>query len=186
MNRIQSTKSTLVTLGLVAALMVLAAGCNSGTEEPAAPAPEMPTPSETPSASSGTDDAAAPTPFPKTEIDDSRFPKELPPGVAAEIPTNFPSELPVYPNAAPAQGRGGNVDGKEFSAVQLVSNDTPSEARSFYERELASKGWSIDKAEDRGVASSIAASRGGCKVSIMITPAEGGGSDIFNVSECDE
>lgn len=188
MARTQATQSFFSPLVAVAALILVSAGCNSGTEEPAAPAPEAPSASstlETPPATSDTPDTAQERKIGSdTEIDPSRFPK-LREGMLAEVPDNFPNEMPIYPNAAPAQGRGGQVEGKDLSALQLVSNDAPDEALTYYERELAAKGWDIEKSEARGEAATLSVRRGGCTVSILITPTEDGGSDIFNVSECE-
>lgn len=189
MERTQTLRTRLGALALAFALALFSAGCNSGSEEPDAPAPEMPNKSMNDAADAATAEPNAPSEDVSTavgDIDPDRFPAELPDGVLAELPSNFPEDLPVYPNAAPAQGRGGEVGGRELSAVQLLSNDSPSEARTFYERELAAKGWSIDRAEDQGVGVAISGSRQDCKVSIMIMPSDSGGSDIFTVSECGE
>jgi len=174
MDRIRNSMILFLVLPLIGSI---AAGCNSGTEEPAPPAPPA-VPGSTTGAAAGDVDASA-----STAIDPARFP-ELADGVSAEVPDNFPTDVPIYPGAAAAQGRGAKRDGVEMAAVQLLTNDPPSQAFQYYERELASNGWSIDKAEDMGTNATISVTKDDCKVTFLFAPSEDGGTDIFTVSEC--
>ena len=175
MDRIRNITTLILTLLVVGALAV---GCNSGTEEPDAPAP-----------SGGADSAAAaaakPADVPPEDIDPSRFP-DLAQGVEAAVPDNYPSDLPVYPGAVPAQGRGTSGDEGDMSAVQLLTNDSPGRAYDFYKGELEAGGWAIDKAENTGESSAISVIKDGCKATFMFVPsATGTGTDIFTISACD-
>jgi hypothetical protein len=179
MDRIRSLM-TLFVVFLVAGLLAL--GCSSGTEEPEAPTPEAAV--ETTPA----DDSAAATPQAETGkhpsgFDASRFPTDLPEGITAEIPYNFPKDIPIYPGSAPAQGKGAEVEGVPMSALQLVTGDPPTDAFEFYRNKLESEGWTIERAEDLGRNAAISASQGERRTSILIAPSSDGGSDIFVVSE---
>ena len=175
MDRIRNLMILCLVLPLIGSIAV---GCDSGTEEPAPPMPEAgQSDSTTGGASEGGDESVS------TAFDPERFP-ELRAGVTAEVPKNLPVDLPIYPGAAPAQGRSVTREGVEMAAVQLLTNDPPSEAFEFYQRELESSGWSIDKAEDMGKNAAISASKQDCKVTLLFSPSEDGGTDIFTVSEC--
>lgn len=184
MHRIRSLTSFLLVLPLLGAV---ALGCNTGTEEPAAP--EAETDSSATGQRGAAEDAATETDSAgmssiATDIDPTRFPTSLPEGITAEVPRNYPADLPIYPNAAPSQGKGVDHEGLALAAVQLLTNDSPAEAFEFYKRELASKGWTIEKAEDMGKNSAISVNRDGCKATILITPGQDGGADIYTVTEC--
>lgn len=164
------------------ALSLFALACDSGTQEPAAPAPAAPAATEN-AAPAG--EAAAPKAAAQGgEIDPSRFPTELPEGVSAAIPDTFPSEVPVYPGAQPAQGKGIETEGSPQSATQFLTNDAAGDVHKFYSTELQSKGWTLGTdTENEGMAT-IEASKDKCKVQILITPSTNGGSDIFIVTAC--
>jgi len=176
---------SLSTLVMAVALTGLLAACNSGTEEPKAPA----APSTSSSSSQGgTDstaaagDAASARPRSGDRPDSSRFPKELPDGVEASIPHNFPADLPIYPGSEPAQGRGVELDGVAMSAVQLVTLDSPEQAFAFYKDKLESDGWTIENSQV-GENASLSAAKGDRKVSFLIAPSEDGGADIYVITQ---
>ncbi len=173
-----------ILLATLVALVLTAAGCDSGTQEPEAPAPDAA--EVAPDAGTAAGSAGeAPAPVAREgEIDSSRFPAELPEGATAAIPDNFPSDLPTYPGAQAAQGKGVDFEGSAQSAVQLLTNDALADVHKFYSSELSAKGWTLDSDELNDAAATIQATKGDCKASVLITPAEGGGSDIFIVSEC--
>lgn len=157
------------------ALVIALGGCDSGTQEPDAPQAEgveiqLPAPSGQTEARNG------------GEIDPSRFPAELPDGAVAAVPENFPETIPVYPGAAPAMGRGANVEGSERSGMQLLSNDSPDDVFAYYQNELAAEGWVLDDPEV-AVPNSITASKGTATMGLFVSPAEGGGSDIFVIHQ---
>ncbi len=175
-------KPTLLAAFFAIALLALA--CDSGTQEPEAPAPA--TPETTADAGSAADGSgAAPAPMAREgEIDSSRFPTELPEGVIAAVPDNFPTDVPIYPGAQAAQGKGIEVEGSPQSAVQFVTNDAYPDVHKFYSEQLQAKGWTLGEDTENEAAATVQAAKGDCKTNILITPAEGGGSDIFIVSEC--
>lgn len=169
----------------IAALSILALGvaaCDSGTQEPAAPTPAVPE-ATTGDAAPSEESTAAPAPR-EGDIDASRFPTELPEGVTAAVPANFPSDVPIYPGSQPAQGKGVDIEGSPQSAVQLLTNDAYGDVHRFYSDKLQSGGWTISEDTENEAAASIQASKENCSVTILITPAAGGGSDIFIVTKC--
>ena len=182
MDRSRSIAPILLSLALTALLSV---ACDSGTQEPAAPTEEA-----MPSTSSGGDEAAdAPS---QAEIDEkiaaipeSRYVKDLPEGVEAAIPDNLPKDLPIYPGSAPAQGKGAELEGKPLAAVQLLTVDSPDEVYGYYVDKLAVEGWVIEDRPELSGKNALAATKGGCKATLLVAPAEEGGSDIFMVSECE-
>ena len=167
-------------LALASALVVFSIGCDSGTQEP--DAPEMPAP-ETSAGASGS--AAAPVPMPADgSIAPERFPTDLPEGMAAEVPANLPSSIPIYPGSQPARGRGGErPDGLEVAGVQLLSNDAVPEVFAYYEGELKANGWDITEANNDGLMASISATNGKTKAALFIATSPKGGTDIFVLSE---
>lgn len=165
------------------ALFVFALGCDSGTQEPAAPTPEMPEAAATDGAAGSESEAAAPVAR-EGEIDPSRFPAELPEGVTAAVPDNFPSDVPIYPGAQAAQGKGVDMEGAPQAAVQLVTNDALGDVHKFYSEELAAKGWTFEQDTETETSATIQATKGECQTHIMIMSAPGGGSDIYIVTGC--
>jgi hypothetical protein len=177
-------RSGAILIATLFTLVLLALGCDSGTQEPEAPTPEVPeaaADAEAPAESAG----EAPAPVAREgEIDSSRFPADLPEGVTAAVPDNFPGDMPIYPGAQPAQGKGVEFEGAPQSAVQFVTNDALPDVHRFYSDELGAKGWTLDSDEETNAAVIIKATKGSCSSNILITPAEGGGSDIYIVSKC--
>ena len=175
----------LVTAIAITALIAIA--CDSGTQEPDAPAAEIPSAGNAPSAADSASGGMETPSGSEREgaIDASRFPTDLPEGATAAIPDNFPSDVPVYPGAQPAQGRGVELEGKPLAAVQLVTNDSPEDVYEFYRTNLESQGWTIESSEPAGAGTAINAVKGdSCRTSLLIQPAESGGADVFIVTEC--
>ncbi len=173
---------TAITAFLIALLVL--AGCESGTQEPDAPAAE---PAEFGAASmpDAQPDSAAPSGSGATGaggIAADRFP-ELPERAEAAIPSNFPSSLPVYPNSTPGLGMSGNVDGSERSAVQLLSNDPPDQVARFYSSELEANGWEITASESGPGGESITATNGSTTTVLFFRPSDDGGTDIYQLNE---
>jgi len=166
------------------ALVLGAVACDSGTQEPDAPAASnefgaapTPTPAPTPTAD-------VPQPPRDGSIAPERFPTDLPTGISAEIPENFPASIPIYPGAQAAQGKGADLEGTAVSGVQLLSNDSPIEIFNFYETELTANGWEITDSKSDPMSSSISATKGSCKAALFIQSSPQGGSDIFVINEC--
>ena len=154
-------------------LAVALTGCDSGTQEPDAPAAEA-TEYSAPAAPNAAEaaDAAA-------DSASASEPMELPEGFEAAIPPNFPSNVPVFPGATATLGRGGNVDGSERSGVQLAADASPTEVLSYYEAELAANGWTIG--ESNGM--SISATNGDSEMMLFVSPSATGGSEVYMVTE---
>lgn len=185
----RSTRSSALSMPIAAtALLALAvAACDSGTQEPAAPTPAAPdaaaeaTPDAAPAEGGATPPAAASR---EGDIDSARFPTELPEGVTAAVPDNFPADVPIYPGAQPAQGKGVEIEGSPQAAVQLLTNDAFPDVHKFYSEQLQSKGWTLSEDTENEAAAVIQASKDKCKAHVLVTPVEGGGSDIFIATEC--
>ncbi len=164
----------------------LALGCDSGTQEPDAPEAE---PAEygvvDPNAEPDQEPAKRPSGEARTgAVDSSRFPQNLPEGVSASVPDNFPSDISIYPGSSPAQGRGVDNDGSPLSAVQLITNDAAADVYDFYVNDLRNNGWEVADGQTLGNNSSIKATKGDCTAQLLITPAEGGGSDVYLMTGC--
>ena len=154
-------------------LAVALTGCDSGTQEPDAPVAEA-TEYSAPAADDGAEPRAA-----AAAADNMAA---LPEGFEAAMPSNFPSNIPVFPGATPTLGRGGNLDGSERSGVQLSADASPTEVLSYYESELASNGWTID--ESTGM--SIAATNGDSEMMLFVSPSATGGSEVYMITEQNE
>ena len=158
-------------------LAVALTGCDSGTQEPDAPAAEA-TEYSAPAAAAAADSAASD----RSATPDDSDPRELPEGFEAALPSNFPGNIPVFPGATATLGRGGNVDGSERSGVQLSADASPTEVLSYYESELASNGWTVG--ESNGM--SITASNGSSEMMLFVSPSATGGSEVYVISEQNE
>lgn len=182
MDRIRHYLILALALPLICAIAI---GCNTGTEEPDAPRDEAAT-----DTASGTDSSAATSADearPPDEIDSSRFP-EVPEGAEAALPSNFPSDLPVYPGSVPAQGRGVKDDSGDIAGVQLLTNDSPDQAYNYYYDQLEASSWGIlTRADEEDDQKAITVEKDGCKAIFMFVASESGtGTDIFTVSSCEE
>lgn len=182
MDRLRNLLILLAALSLAFGV----AGCNTGTEEPDAPTPDAPPMREAdPAATTGTPEPSDPSAAlgDPSDIAPERFPK-LSEGAVAAIPENFPSDLPVYPGAVPAQGKNASMEGREMAALQLLINDPPDKALAFYRDQLSATGWTIEKVDDLGGKGGISVVKGGCKASYIFSPSSDGGTDIFAISDC--
>jgi len=182
MDRSRPITHRFFALAFALACVGLAAACDSGTQEPDAPA----APNElgaAPAAPSPMPEAPAPQAPRDGSIASERFPTDLPEGITAEIPYNFPSNIPIYPGAQAAQGGGAELEGSPVSGVQLLSNDSPSDIFAFYEDELRRNGWEITDSKNEPMASSITATNGNSKAALFIQTSPTGGSDIFIINE---
>ena len=173
MARSQKLSFLIVSLALTG---LLATACDSGTQEPDAPTPE-PLKVEESAAANAVDVSESGYPA-------SRYPADLPEGVIAAVPDNFPEELPLYPGSAPAQGRGVDVEGVPMAALQLLTMDPPETVYEFYREKFQADGWEIEDRENFRGKNAISATNGKCKASMLVTPTEDGGSDIFLITEC--
>ncbi len=106
MDRARKFLSPLAALAMTS---LLAVACDSGTQEPAAPDNEMPI-------TSG--DAR--------DANSDGMPTEPAEAPTADIPDEFPSEVPIYPGSVASQSKGAvSGDGGPMAAVQLQTSDAP-------------------------------------------------------------
>jgi hypothetical protein len=177
MDRFRSLASLLTALVLIGWLAI---ACDSGTQEPAAPEGDA-------SATSAIPGAAGAGGVPganKAPIPAERFPTNLAEGVTANIPDNFPEEMPIYPGSQPAQGKQADLNGVGMSAVQLLTVDPPEMVFDYYMQQLESEGWVTSNPREVGPGGAVSASNGSCKATLLVAPASDGGSDIFLITEC--
>jgi hypothetical protein len=182
MDRSRPLAHRIFAMASAFAFVGFAAACDSGTQEPDAPAESSEygaaPPADSPSAA-----ATAPEIPRDGSIAAERFPEKLPDGITAEVPHNFPSSIPIYPGAQAAQGKGADDAGSALSGLQLLSNDPPTQIYAFYEDELKSKGWEITESSNDNLVSSITATNGSLKTAVFIQASPMGGSDIFIINE---
>ena len=165
MNR--SRKLSLLIASVVMA-SVFTVACDSGTQEPAAPDTSTPLQG----------DAA------DTQSEASAVPTELPEGFTAEIPEEFPNELPIYPGSAPAQGKGAVSDGVPMAAVQFQTSDSPTQVYDFYVDKLSNDGWTIEEREGFADKNAVSATNGECTATVLAAPNRDGTTSIFVLTEC--
>ena len=182
MDRLRNFSLLIVTFAITGFLSV---ACDSGTQEPEAPATK-PMDIEHSAGDAGATAGESEAMMSKVrQFDAERYPAELPEGVTAAIPDNFPKEFPIYPGSEPSQGRGVEVDGVPMSAVQLLSNDSPAQVFEFYLDELVEDGWEIQDNEAFQGKTAVTATKGKCTATMFAAPTDAGsGSDIFVVTEC--
>ena len=161
-------------------------GCDSGTQEPDAPAAEATEFGAAPVPEQAEDTSATRAQPGDGSIAADRFPSEMPAGFKAEIPATLPSNVPIYPGATPALGSGGNVGNSARAGVQLLSNDPPSKVFDHYKAELEAGGWEIGEAQNAAGMTTISASNGGSNMVLFVQPSADGGSDIFVVTEAEQ
>ena len=174
--------STSLTAAIAAAMVGLLAlvGCESGTQEPDAPEAEA---VEFGAAPMAAPEAAASRPAGSGSIDPSRFPEELPEGAQAAIPENFPSTMPIYPNASPSMGMSGAVNDDERSGMALLSNDSLADVVAFYQSNLDAGGWQITDTKVMGPNTAITATSDCGTTVLMLRASEDGGTDIYQVTQ---
>jgi hypothetical protein len=102
-------------------------------------------------------------------------------GEDAEIPADFPSDLPVYPGAKVVAG----VVAGKGGMVTLQTGDDPGEVADFYREKLAGEGWSLGSemnlggqrilpVEKEGRNAVVQISGDGSETTILITTDQGG------------
>ena len=148
---------------------VFTVACDSGTQEPAAPAGSKPL----------TSSKAA-----DSQSSSRLSPSALAKGVVAAIPDGFPAEVPIYPGSVPSMGKSGVSDGIPMAAVQLLTTDSPEQVYDFYMEKFSSEGWTIEEqhAGLRGK-NAVTATNGKCKATMLAAPDENG-TLVFLITEC--
>jgi len=96
----------------------------------------------------------------KTTIETEEGKVEI--GTESEIPDDWPSDMPVYPNAK-IQGSWdfSGEAGAENISVVLISQDSIDQIKDYYKKELPANGWAV---EDSGTFSSEGETFGGFTV----------------------
>lgn len=84
---------------------------------------------------------------------------------SARLPANFPSDIPVYPNAEIVSA----PTASESVNLTLLAADTAARVATYYREELKKKGWRIDEKHSR--ADRIDATKGKRRCTIRLTEA---------------
>ena len=181
-SKTQHSLPRLIATTLAFSLVGLAA-CDSGTPEPDAPAGgefgALPTNSAPIEVETETVEISR-----DGSIDPDRFPSDLPAGLTAEIPNNFPRTLPLYPGAQPAQGLGVTRDnGTDAGGLQLVSNDSAADVSKWYEGELIKNGWEVTESEMGNSTGSFSITKDSDSARVFVMDNPKGGSDLFFIFE---
>jgi hypothetical protein len=61
-----------------------------------------------------------------------------------EIPSNFPKDVPLYPNAKPASSWSSSAQNNQGVMVSLETTDLKSKVTDYYDKELPKNGWIIE------------------------------------------
>ncbi len=87
-------------------------------------------------------------------------------GAGTKLPANWPKDVPVYPGSTPY----GNINisgeiGLETVTAVLLTNDSVSDVKGYYETELLANGWKIEgfftADTDEGMVMTYSAVKGG-------------------------
>lgn len=135
------------------ALVLGLTGCG-GSDEPASAPAEAVAP-----------EAVAPPPVEKTA-----------PGVTVttKLPANFPSDIPMYPEADVVFSR---ASGDMALSVRFVTNASVDEVAGFYVQALASQGWSAEHRPSIGGAA-VLANKGMRRAALSVSTNSGGKTQV--------
>lgn len=61
------------------------------------------------------------------------------------VPSTFPKDMPIYPDANVAGSVSGTSDSKDGSLVTLTTKDTMEKVVAYYKKELAANGWTTSQ-----------------------------------------
>jgi len=172
MNRSRNLSLLIASLAMACVFTI---ACDSGTQEPEAPAQAPAQGASAPLESGEGTELQSQSPLPPTEVRE---------GLSPGMPADFPSDVPIYPGSVPAQGKSAVADGIPLAAVQLRSNDSAEVIYDFYRDKLSRDGWTLDERKNLEGKNAVTATNGDCKAMMVAGPSEEGGSQIFLITEC--
>ncbi len=101
------------------------------------------------------------------------FSIDLPPG--AQAAASGPEDIPIPENAQETTNMGG--------LITFISPDTPVQLADYYKTQMPGFGWSEVSAEDLGAMVMLEFTKEGKTASIMLQPADGGGTSALITTE---
>ena len=86
---------------------------------------------------------------PRENINERRYRR---PDEISELPDNFPTDVPVYPESSPTASL---VSGEQDFVVSFETADSPSDVLQYYKTGLGNNGWRIESEADLGAQSAL-------------------------------
>jgi hypothetical protein len=83
----------------------------------------------------------------------------------AELPDNFPDDVPVYPESSPTASL---VSGERDFVVSFNTDAEPAEVLSFYKTGLGQSGWRIESEADLGTQSALVSKKDHRTTTILV------------------
>jgi len=165
-------------LGTTLSLVLLACGAEESTA-PTSPSPSTPqagSPAEPPAPSAKKahrpvkieEEGGNPVRFTGQNEEGQQFQASI--GENAEVPADFPSDVPTYEGARPMAAMSAAGEG---TVVTFQSADGQQQIYEFYQSALADQGWSVDSEKEFGGQRSLDASKDSRKLSVSITGTKG-------------
>jgi hypothetical protein len=163
--------STGCALAIAALTMMLSApGCGGGDEAPAKAPPVREKAAaknaERPSPVAKTEKPATEAPQRKPRGDDKMAQRRHPrPNEISELPDNFPSDVPVYPESVPTASL---VSGEQDFVVSFATSDRPPDVLRYYKKNLGNEGWRIESEADLGTQSALVTTKDQRTTTILV------------------
>ena len=93
-----------------------------------------------------------------------------------KLPENFPSDIPLYPEAEILYGM--SYSEKNVSAISLGTSDSISSIGKYYEKELEARGWKIEQIFNTDRSCMFTAGKDKKNLSVTITTGSDSGNNI--------
>lgn len=103
-------------------------------------------------------------------------------GEGSELPTDFPDDVPLFPDA---KVTGSMSVAEEGRMVKLRAEAGGADVLAFYRRELEAQGWQIEAEMDLGGQRMLTAGKDERIVSVQILGGDGGTDVMLTVAEPD-
>lgn len=105
-------------------------------------------------------------------------PEATPSATTAQLPQNFPAEIPRYPNAELVSVTGANQETVAVGASQTVQTrwqtaDSVEQVQQFYREQFQSTGWQLASSAGSSATQPIEAARDGLQVTVSPSSADG-------------
>ena len=95
----------------------------------------------------------------------------------AEIPSNFPSDVPIYPGANATFTHVGSAQDEESATASLETSDSVDKVAEWYKTEISKQGWSVQSTDSWGDGTdkyiSYVATKDGRELSVGTAASEG-------------
>lgn len=91
-------------------------------------------------------------------------------GSKASVPSDFPSDMPVYSGAQVISSAKDN--NPTTWSVILQTSDSMEKVYTYYQTQLAAKGWTVDSTYDYGEIKSLGVSKTGYSGTVMVSKSD--------------